>query len=53
MVDQRGPPLAGGTTSYVARARTHDGRDAVLKLALPEGDFASQVRTLRLADGEG
>ncbi|MCX4672925.1 aminoglycoside phosphotransferase family protein [Streptomyces sp. NBC_01381] len=48
-----GPPLAGGTSSYVAHARTHDGRDAVLKLALPEGDFASQVRTLRLAEGQG
>ncbi|GAA3090786.1 aminoglycoside phosphotransferase family protein [Streptomyces rectiviolaceus] len=48
-----GQPLSGGTTSYVARARTGDGRDAVLKVSLPAPDFASQVRTLRLAEGRG
>ncbi|MFI6090917.1 aminoglycoside phosphotransferase family protein [Streptomyces sp. NPDC051218] len=48
---ETGPSLPGGTTSYVARARTRDGRDAVLKVSLPAPDFASQVRTLRLADG--
>lgn len=48
-----GPPLPGGTTSYVARARTREGRDAVLKVSLPAPDFAGQVRTLRLAEGRG
>ncbi|GGV23282.1 hypothetical protein GCM10010277_02770 [Streptomyces longisporoflavus] len=48
-----GQPLSGGSSSYVARARTGDGRDAVLKLSLPAPDFAGQVQTLRLADGRG
>ncbi|MEV8319944.1 aminoglycoside phosphotransferase family protein [Streptomyces sp. NPDC059900] len=48
-----GPPLPGGSSSYVARARTGDGRDAVLKLSLPAPDFADQVQTLRLAEGRG
>ncbi|MEU6762659.1 aminoglycoside phosphotransferase family protein [Streptomyces sp. NPDC046853] len=48
-----GRPLPGGSSSYVARARTGDGRDAVLKLSLPAPDFAGQVRTLRLAEGRG
>ncbi|MEU3737764.1 phosphotransferase [Streptomyces sp. NPDC032198] len=48
-----GAPLPGGTTSYVARARTREGRDAVLKVSLPAPDFAGQVRTLRLAEGRG
>ncbi|MGW7073600.1 aminoglycoside phosphotransferase family protein [Streptomyces sp. NPDC054855] len=48
-----GPSLPGGSASYVARARTREGRDAVLKVALPAPDFPSQVRTLRLAEGRG
>lgn len=48
-----GASLPGGTASYVARARTRDGLDAVLKLSLPAPDFASQVQTLRLAAGQG
>jgi streptomycin 6-kinase len=48
-----GPPLSGGTASYVARARTADGQDAVLKLAVPEHDFGGQVRTLGDAGGHG
>ncbi|MFG2502091.1 aminoglycoside phosphotransferase family protein [Streptomyces sp. NPDC048441] len=48
-----GPPLPGGTSSYVARVRTVDGRDGVLKLSLPATDFAHQVRTLGLAEGHG
>ncbi|MGW5865251.1 aminoglycoside phosphotransferase family protein [Streptomyces sp. NPDC055239] len=48
-----GRPLLGGTSSYVVRARTGDGGEAVLKLSLPSPDFASQVRTLRLAEGQG
>nr|WP_202889620.1 aminoglycoside phosphotransferase family protein [Actinopolymorpha rutila] len=48
-----GPPLSGGTASYVARARTADGQDAVLKIAIPEYDMSGQVRTLADADGNG
>ena len=48
-----GPTLSGGTASYVARACTADGQDAVLKLAVPEHDFGGQVRTLVDADGHG
>jgi streptomycin 6-kinase len=48
-----GPALAGGTCSYVARARTADGRAAVLKLAVPEHDVTSQVRTIVDAKGRG
>nr|WP_238362597.1 aminoglycoside phosphotransferase family protein [Actinopolymorpha pittospori] len=48
-----GPPLSGGTTSYVAQARTADGQNAVLKVAVPEHDFGGQVRTLLDADGHG
>jgi streptomycin 6-kinase len=48
-----GQAVAGGTGSYVARARTVDGRDAVLKLALPDPEFAGQVRTIASARGRG
>jgi streptomycin 6-kinase len=43
-----GPPLAGGSASFVARA----GDGAVLKIALPE-PFGEQVRTMVAADGRG
>jgi streptomycin 6-kinase len=46
-------PVAGGTAAFVARAHSADGRAAVLKLALPDSGFASQVRTLQLAQGHG
>jgi streptomycin 6-kinase len=48
-----GRPLTGGTASYVARARTTDGHDAVLKLAIPGQDFARQVYTIANANGRG
>ncbi|MEV2251594.1 aminoglycoside phosphotransferase family protein [Streptomyces sp. NPDC050147] len=48
-----GPPLPGASTSYVARVRTRDGRNEVLKVSLPSPDFTSQVRVLRLAEGQG
>ncbi|MEQ7009889.1 aminoglycoside phosphotransferase family protein [Actinopolymorpha sp. B17G11] len=48
-----GPALAGGTASYVARVRTADDRAAVLKLAVPEHDVTSQVRTIEDAAGRG
>ena len=50
-----GEPIAGGSAAYVARARTADGRDAVLKLEPPDPDLhtAGQVRTLEAARGDG
>ena len=48
-----GQQLHGGTASYVARARTADGRDAVVKLAVPAPAFARQIRTLAAARGCG
>jgi streptomycin 6-kinase len=48
-----GEPLAGGSAACVLRARTGDGRDAVLKLAIPGEDFTGQARTLGAAEGRG
>lgn len=52
-----GSSLDGGSASYVAHAKTRDGTDAILKLAMPEMDgngvFANEVWTLKLADGHG
>lgn len=48
-----GPALSGGTTSFVARARTADGRGAVLKIAMPGPEFVDQLRTLAAARGHG
>ncbi|MBP2418795.1 aminoglycoside phosphotransferase family protein [Microlunatus capsulatus] len=48
-----GRPVPGGSSSYVVRARTADGADAVLKLALPDPALAAQAATLRRADGHG
>jgi streptomycin 6-kinase len=49
-----GPSLPGGTTSFVAKATTAEGQDAVLKVALPGADpAASQLRTLLAAGGKG
>jgi streptomycin 6-kinase len=57
---QLGRALPGGSASYVVRATTADGGDAVLKVVMPdwmtapgEDALAAQVRTLRLADGRG
>ena len=50
---QVGEPLGGGFTSYVAKARTADGTDAVVKVCLPDPLFASQVRTIAAARGRG
>lgn len=50
---EAGPSLSGGTSSYVARAVGRDGRDLVLKVALPAADVTHEVRTLRLAEGRG
>lgn len=48
-----GEALAGGTAAYVARARTRDGGDAVLKIGVPSEDFDAEVRTLVEAGGHG
>jgi streptomycin 6-kinase len=50
-----GPPFDGATEAYVARARTEDGKAAVLKLMIPRlGDAAQrEIAVLRMASGEG
>jgi streptomycin 6-kinase len=46
-------PLSGGTAAVVLRCRHADGRDAVLKLAVPDPELADQVDTLVRAAGRG
>ncbi len=48
-----GEPLTGGFTGYVARARTAQGTDAVVKVCLPDPLFAREVRTIAAAGGRG
>jgi streptomycin 6-kinase len=48
-----GESLHGGSASFVARARTFDGRGVVLKLVLPGHEVVGQVEALRAADGLG
>ena len=48
-----GEPLNGGTASYVARTRTADGTDTVVKLSVPDPAFTRQIRTLAAARGRG
>jgi streptomycin 6-kinase len=48
-----GQALAGGSGSYVARARTAEGGDAILKIAIPEVGFADELRVLVSAQGHG
>ena len=48
-----GQALAGGTGSFVARARTAEGGDAILKIAIPEVGFADELRVLESAQGHG
>jgi streptomycin 6-kinase len=49
-----GETLSGGTESFVATARTAEGEDAVLKIAIPGLDpEASELRTLLAARGRG
>jgi streptomycin 6-kinase len=48
-----GRPRPGGSSSYVVSARTRDGRDVVLKMAMPDPGLDEQVETLRRADGRG
>jgi streptomycin 6-kinase len=48
-----GEVFDGGTTAIVARARTSDGRDAVLKLGFPDPAFARQMEAIEAAKGRG
>jgi streptomycin 6-kinase len=53
-----GAAFAGGSAAYVAPALTAQGRDVVLKVALPDGlegnsPFATELRTLTLGAGRG
>jgi streptomycin 6-kinase len=48
-----GQALTGGTGSYVAPARTAEGGDAILKIAIPEVGFADELRVLASAQGHG
>ncbi len=48
-----GQALTGGTGSYVAPARTAEGGDAILKIAIPEVGFADELRVLESAQGQG
>jgi streptomycin 6-kinase len=48
-----GQALTGGTGSYVARVRTAEGGDAILKIAIPEVGFADELRVLASAQGHG
>jgi streptomycin 6-kinase len=49
--------LPGGSEAYVARARTRDGSQVILKVAIPEHPgntvLAHEMTALRLADGRG
>lgn len=48
-----GPPLPGLTYNYVAPATRADGAPAVLKLGVPDREFASGAAALRAFDGQG
>jgi len=48
-----GDPFGGGSASYVCRAVTRDGDDAVLKLSLPADGFQDAARLLETANGNG
>lgn len=48
-----GESLPGGSASFVAKARTRDGGEVVLKLVIPQLDGAGEVSTLVRARGRG
>jgi streptomycin 6-kinase len=48
-----GRSFPGGSNSYVVRARTADGADAVLKVVLDGDELEGQIRVLAAADGRG
>lgn len=45
--------LDGGTSAWVARARTTSGTPAVIKVEVPGAGFSNEVHTLELANGRG
>lgn len=45
--------LPGGSESYVARARTADGEDRVVKVGIPRNDLTAEAAVLAAADGRG
>jgi streptomycin 6-kinase len=45
--------LGGGTAAYVARAVTSSGRPVVMKIGVPDPDFADEIGTLARARGHG
>jgi streptomycin 6-kinase len=45
--------MRGGTSAYVGRARTVDGADVVLKVALPDSNVGDEIGTLERARGRG
>lgn len=48
-----GEALSGGSAAFVARVRTADGGEAVLKVALPDPQFRAQAWLLERAQGRG
>ncbi|SDE13310.1 streptomycin 6-kinase [Auraticoccus monumenti] len=48
-----GAEYSGGTAAFVARARTADGVDAVLKVSLPHREARDEAEALRRWDGRG
>lgn len=48
-----GEALPAGTAGFVARARTHDDQDVVVKVAMPDPGFDRQALLLRRAGGRG
>jgi streptomycin 6-kinase len=48
-----GEALSGGSAAFVARVRTADGGEAVLKVALPDPHFRAQAQVLERAQGRG
>jgi streptomycin 6-kinase len=48
-----GSAYDGGSEAYVAQAKTADGAQAVVKIAIPGNPLSNEARTLALADGHG
>jgi streptomycin 6-kinase len=48
-----GPPMMPLSYNYVVPARCADGTAAILKICVPQGEFARQEAALRLFDGDG
>jgi len=48
-----GPRFPDLSINYVAEARLPDGREAVLKVCVPNPEFTTEMEALRLYDGRG